>query len=248
MAGATLPGRLTWHRATVLDTRMENAHARTLVLDVPMWPGHLAGQHVDIRLTAEDGYQAERSYSIASPPDQATLELTVEVIADGEVSPYLGEEVREGDHFELRGPIGGHFTWRPADGGPLALIGGGSGIVPLMAMLRARRSAGASVPASLLASFRTWDDMLYRDELQAMMRDPALQVTYTLTRSVPPTWTGGARRVDATMLAERIPSPVSRPHIFVCGPTPFVEAVASHLVDLGYPPATIRTERFGPTG
>lgn len=248
MAGTALPGRLRWQLATVVATRMENTHARTLVLDVPDWPGHLAGQHVDIRLTAEDGYQAQRSYSIASAPAGETLELTVEVLADGEVSPYLGEEVREDDQFELRGPIGGHFTWEPGDGGPLVLVGGGSGIVPLMAMLRVRKAAGSPVPTTLLASFRTWDDMLYRDELRDLVHDPALQVAYTLTRAVPPTWTGGARRIDAAMLAERIPPPVLAPRIFVCGPTPFVETVAASLVDLGYPAASIRTERFGPTG
>lgn len=237
-----------WHAATVVDTRMENAHARTLVLDVPGWPGHLAGQHVDIRLTAEDGYQAQRSYSIASAPCGEQLELTIEVIAEGEVSPYLGEEVREGDRFELRGPIGGLFTWQPRDGGPLALIGGGSGVVPLMAMLRVRSTAGSTASTTLLASFRTWNDMLYREELRELVHDPALQVSYTLTREVPPNWTGGARRVDAAMLAERIPSPDSNPHLLICGPTPFVESVASNLVDLGYDPASIRTERFGPTG
>ena len=248
MARTALPGRLSWHLATVIATRMENAHARTLLLEVPGWPGHLAGQHVDIRLTAEDGYQAERSYSIASAPDGDRIELTVEVINDGEVSPYLAEEVREGDQFEVRGPIGGHFIWRPQDGGPLVLIGGGSGLVPLMAMIRVRSAAGSSVPTALLASFRTWDDMLYRDELRDLVHDQALQVTYTLTRSVPPNWTGGARRIDAAMLAERIPSPTDAPRIYVCGPTPFVESVSANLVALGYEPGSIRTERFGPTG
>ncbi len=248
MAGTTLPGRLTWRLATVADTRMENAHARTLLLHVPGWPGHLAGQHVDLRLTAEDGYQAERSYSIASAPDGDRIELTVEVIADGEVSPYLAEEVREGDQFEVRGPIGGHFVWRPEDGGPLVLIGGGSGLVPLMAMLRVRAVAGATIPTTLLASFRTLGDVLFREELRDLVHDPSLQVTYTLTRAVPPNWTGGARRIDAAMLAERIPPPADTPLIYVCGPTPFVESVATNLVALGYEPASIRTERFGPTG
>jgi ferredoxin-NADP reductase len=227
---------------------MENAHAKTLVLHVPNWPGHQAGQHVDIRLTAEDGYQVERSYSIASAPDGERLELTVEVIADGEVSPYLAEELREDDQIELRGPIGGHFTWSPADGGPLVLIGGGSGLVPLMAMLRVRAASGTSVPTQVLASFRSWDDMLYRDELRELVRGPGLDVSYTLTRAVPPTWTGGARRVDAAMLAEKLVPASADPQIYVCGPTPFVEAVATALVELGYDPATIRTERFGPTG
>ena len=248
MAGTTLPGRLTWHLATVTGSRMENAHAKTLVLEVPGWPGHEAGQHIDLRLTAEDGYQAERSYSIASAPDGERLELMVETIADGEVSPYLVEEVRDGDQFELRGPIGGHFTWSPADGGPLVLIGGGSGLVPLMAMLRVRAASDRPVPTQLLASFRTWDDMLYRDELRELVHDPGLDVSYTLTRAVPPTWTGGARRVDAAMLAEKLVPPAAGPRIYVCGPTPFVETVASALVDLGYAPASIRTERFGPTG
>jgi ferredoxin-NADP reductase len=248
MAGTTLPGRLTWRLATVTGTRQENGHARTLELEVPGWPGHKAGQHVDLRLTAEDGYQAERSYSIASAPAGERIELTVETIVDGEVSPYLAEEVREGDQFELRGPIGGHFTWTPADGGPLALIGGGSGLVPLMAMLRVRAASVQPVPAQVLASFRTWDDMLYRDELRGLVRDPGLELSYTLTRGVPPTWTGGARRVDAVMLAEKLVPPSARPLLYVCGPTPFVEAVASALVDLGYDPASVRTERFGPTG
>lgn len=248
MAGTTLPGRLTWHLGTVVDTRMENAHAKTLLLNVPGWPGHKAGQHVDIRLTAEDGYQAERSYSIASAPQGEQLELTVEVIADGEVSPYLAEELRTGDQIELRGPIGGHFAWSPADGGPLVLIGGGSGLVPLMAMLRVRAISGSGIPTQMLASFRTWDDMLYRDELRELVHDPTLAVSFTLTRAIPPTWTGGARRVDAAMLAEKLVPPVDAPHIFVCGPTPFVETVAAALVQLGYDPASIRTERFGPTG
>jgi ferredoxin-NADP reductase len=170
------------------------------------------------------------------------------VLADGEVSPYLGEEVREGDRFEVRGPIGGHFTWRPEDGGPLVLIGGGSGIVPLMAMLRVRAAANSTVPTLLLASFRTWDDMLFRDELRDLIRDPTLQVSYTLTRAVPPNWTGGARRIDAVMLAEKLVPPGAEPKIYVCGPTPFVEAAASLLVGLQYDPLQIRTERFGPTG
>lgn len=248
MAGTAIPGRLTWRAATVIATRMEHAHARTLVLEVPGWPGHQAGQHVDIRLTAEDGYQATRSYSIASAPDGDYLELTVVVITDGEVSPYLAEDVREDDRFEVRGPLGGHFIWSPDAGGPLVLIGGGSGIIPLMAMLRMRQQRSSRIPTQLLASFRRWDDMLFREELRDLAHDPTCSITYTLTRAVPRNWTGHVRRVDAPMLAERLVAPAARPRIYVCGPTPFVESVATNLVTLGYDPAHIRTERFGPTG
>lgn len=248
MAGTTLPGRLTWHLATVVETRMENAHVTTLVLEVPNWPGHRAGQHVDIRLTAEDGYQAERSYSIASASTGTRIELTVEIIGDGEVSPYLAEELHEGDQLELRGPIGGHFAWSPSSGGPLVLIGGGSGVVPLMAMARARVEEHSTIPTQMLVSYRSWEDMIYRDELRELVHDPTLTVTYTLTRTAPPQWTGYRRRVDAAMLAECLVPPSQAPLIFVCGPTPFVETVASTLVDLGFAPESIRTERFGPTG
>ena len=227
--------------------RPETPGAKTLALDVPGWPGHRAGQHVDIRLTSEDGYQAERSYSIASAPGAGPLELTIERIDDGEVSPYLVDELRPGDGFELRGPIGGWFTWEPGDGGPLLLIGGGSGLVPLMAMLRDRAARARDVEARLLLSARRFEDVLYRDELMALAGG-GVAIHQTLTRAQPPGWTGWGRRVDADMLDAVGPGPDASPRTYVCGPTPFVEAVASLLVGLGHRPATVKTERFGPTG
>jgi len=226
----------------------ETAHAKTIVLDVPDWPGHLAGQHVDVRLTAEDGYQAERSYSIASAPETAELSLTVVIFDDGEVSPYLVEELQVGDQFELRGPVGGYFTWRTTDGGPLLLLAGGSGLVPLMAMLRHHAARGSDVPARLLVSARSFEDVLYRDELAALSGHGGVEVSYALTRRQPEGWTGFSRRVDAEMLRAIAPSAAEHPRIYVCGPTAFVEFVADRLVDLGYPPTAIRAERFGPTG
>src|SRR5207302_2051705 len=196
----------------------------------------LPGQHGDVRLTAEDGYQAERSYSIASAPNGTThVDLTVERLDDGEVSPYLTEELRPGDQIELRGPVGGYFIWEPSRGGPLLLLAGGSGVVPLMAMVRRRAAVGSDVEARLVFSSRAWDDVIYRDELERL-KDDGLTVVHTLTRSHPPGWTGYARRVDAQMLAEVGPSPSERPQIFVCGPTPFVESVAQALVELGHEP------------
>jgi len=230
----------------VLDVVPETARVKTLRLDVPDWPGHLPGQHVDVRLTAEDGYQAQRSYSIASPPDRP-LELTVELIEDGEVSPYLTEELRTGDRFELRGPVGGYFVWEPSRGGPLFLVAGGSGVVPFRAMLLQLASTGADVHATLLHSSRSWEDVIYRDELTELA-DAEIKVVHTLTRSQPEGWDGYARRVDSEMLTEAGPPPDARPHVYVCGPTPFVETVANALVGLGHDPATVRTERFGPTG
>jgi ferredoxin-NADP reductase len=232
----------------VRTVQAETRRATTLVVDVPGWPGHLAGQHVDVRLTAEDGYQAERSYSIASPPeDGGELALTVERLEDGEVSGYLCDEARPGDGFELRGPIGGYFTWQPADGGPLVLVGGGSGVVPLAAMLRHRAAARADVDARLLVSARRWDDVLYRDELGAMARG-GVDVRYTLTAATPPGWQGWSRRVDADMLSDLGPHPARRPRVYVCGPTSFVEHVADLLVAGGHEPQRVKTERFGPTG
>jgi ferredoxin-NADP reductase len=220
----------------------------TLVLDVPGWPGHRAGQHVDVRLTAEDGYQAQRSYSIASAPEQPELALTVERFDDGEVSPYLVDVVRAGDRFELRGPIGGWFTWDAPQGGPLLLIAGGSGLVPLMAMLRHRQLAGSDAEARLLLSTRSPGDVLYARELEAIAAEPGVTVVHTYTRSRPEAWTGFARRVDRAMLEEVSWPPADRPQAFVCGPTAFVEAVADGLVALGHDPDRIRTERFGATG
>jgi ferredoxin-NADP reductase len=239
---------IAWRTSTVRETVGETPRARTIVLDVPGWPGHVAGQHVDLRLTAEDGYQAQRSYSIASAPEQAELALTVERIDDGEVSPYLTEELRAGDALELRGPVGGHFTWRVEDGGPLLLLAGGSGLVPLMAMLRHRAARASSVEARLLVSAGRLEEVLYRAELDGLAGGDGLEVDYTLTRSRPDGWTGYGRRVDAEMLEAVGPGPAREPRVFVCGPTPFVEHVANLLVDLGHMPRTIRAERFGPTG
>jgi ferredoxin-NADP reductase len=254
MARAAVLGRLTprgpiaWRTVTVREVVRETPRIVTLVLDVPEWPGHRAGQHVDLRLTAEDGYQAQRSYSIASAPELDDVELTIELVDDGEVSPYLVEELRPGDTFEIRGPIGGHFSWDVGQGGSLLLVGGGSGVVPLMSMLRHRGARGSDVEAHLLVSARTGEDALYRDELDALEPRAGLHVTWTFTREAPAGWNGYARRVDAAMLADVAPAPDARPLIFVCGSTPFVEAVADLLVDGGYDPRTIHAERFGPTG
>jgi ferredoxin-NADP reductase len=247
MAGAALLGRLTWQLADVVDVVAETPRVKTIAFDVRGWPGHRAGQHVDIRLTAEDGYQAQRSYSIASAPNGTRLELTVVRIDDGEVSPYLADELQPGDQIELRGPVGGYFVWEPAQGGPVLLVAGGSGIAPLMAMIRRRAAAGSDADTRLLFSSRGWDDIIYRDELERLNGN-GLTVVHTLTPSQPPGWTGYARRVDAEMLAEVGPSPAEQPRVYVCGPTPFVEAVAEALVQLGHEPRAIKTERFGPTG
>ncbi|HEX2293575.1 MAG TPA: ferredoxin reductase [Gaiellaceae bacterium] len=245
MARAAVLGRLTWRVAEVVDIVDETPRVKTLRLDVDDWPGHLPGQHVDIRLTAEDGYQAQRSYSIASAPASGELELTVELVEDGEVSPYLLEELRAGDRFELRGPVGGYFVWEPARGGPLFLVAGGSGVVPFRSMLRQLVDEGGGVEATLLLSSRTWDDVIYREELAGL---DGVRVVHTLTRAQPEGWDGYARRVDLQLLAEVGPAPARMPLVYVCGPTPFVEAVASGLVQLGHDPTAIRTERFGPTG
>ena len=238
---------LTWRVATVARLQSETPSATTLILDVLDWPGQLAGQHVDVRLTAEDGYQAERSYSIASAPQDPDLALTVERIDDGEVSPYLTDELHPGDQLELRGPIGGYFTWDAADGGPLLLLAGGSGLVPLMAMLRHRAAAKSTAEATVLVSARSWDDVLYRDEL-ATHGEHGVAVRYTLTREQPPGWAGWAGRVNVDMLRELGADPGVQLRVFVCGPTGFVEHVADLLVELGHDPHRIKTERFGPTG
>jgi ferredoxin-NADP reductase len=244
--------RLPWREVAIREIRPETPSAKTLVLDVPGWPGHAAGQHVDIRLTAEDGYQAQRSYSIASAPAAPNVELTVERIDDGEVSPYLTEEARPGDGFELRGPIGGYFVWDAARDEPVLLVGGGSGLAPLMAMLRHRRATGTAVDARLLLSARTREDVLYRDELEELAADgePAPPVVrITLTREDPPPgWNGFRGRIDRDMLTELGLPPSERPRAYVCGPTPFVEEAARLLVELGHEPARVHTERFGPTG
>jgi len=218
---------------------------KTIVLDVPDWPGHRAGQHLDVRLTAEDGYRAEREYSIASAPGEPVA-ITVERLADGEVSPYLTDELRRGDELELRGPFGGHFVWGPENGGPLLLVAGGSGVVPLRAMLRHRSRSGSDVPVRLLYSSRSLEDVIYRDELDEP--EPGVEVFHALTREQPAGWTGYARRVDAALLGEVAWPAEEDPQSFVCGPTSFVETVASGLVGLGYAPERVKTERFGATG
>ena len=242
---------IIWRTVTVRELIRETAHACTIVFDVPGWPGHRAGQHVDVRLTAEDGYQAERSYSIASAPEDPQLALTIERIDDGEVSPYLADELQPGDELELRGPIGGPFTWDAAQGGPLLLLAGGSGLVPLMAMLRHHEAAASDAEARLLVSSRTREDLLFRDELARQAQRPGVTVEVTLTRAQPDGWDGHAGRIDAPMLTAlgwAGPDAAAAPHAYVCGPTPFVEHAADLLVALGHDPAAVRTERFGPTG
>jgi ferredoxin-NADP reductase len=225
----------------VVEVAPENARTKSIVLDAHDWPGHLPGQHVDVRLTAEDGYQVQRSYSIASAPRDEKLVLTVERLADGEVSPYLTDVLEPGDELELRGPIGGYFVWQEALGGPLLLVAGGSGVVPLRAMLRHHRATASEIPVRLLYSARTRDDLIYRDELEDY------ETTITLTREQPPNWNGRTGRVGPDLLAETAWSAAERPLVYVCGPTGFVEAVADALVTVGHSPARIRTERFGPT-
>jgi ferredoxin-NADP reductase len=244
--------RLEWQVSRVLEIRDETPRAKTLTLEVPSWPGHRAGQHVDIRLVAEDGYRAERSYSIASAPEDAAVALTIERLDDGEVSPYLADVLRPGDGLEVRGPIGGYFVWTAMNAGPLLLVAGGSGIVPLMAMLRHRAHADATtragVPTRLLYSARTWDDVIYKEELNRIAADAGVSVHFALTRTVPADWSGYRRRVDRAMLEEVSWRASDAPNVFVCGPTPFTESVATLLVELGHDPARVRTERFGPTG
>jgi ferredoxin-NADP reductase len=230
--------RLTWQVARVVELVAENARTTSLVLQPPDWPGHLAGQHVDVRLTAEDGYQTQRSYSIASAPEDEHLVLTVERLDDGEVSPYLTETVQPGDELELRGPVGGYFVWEQSLGGPLLLVGGGSGVVPLRAMLRYHRAVGSDLPARLLYSARTQADLIYQRELSGF------DTTITLTREH---WAGRTGRVDRELLEEVAWPATDHPLVYVCGPTGFVEAVTTALVALGHDPSRVRTERFGPT-
>jgi ferredoxin-NADP reductase len=226
----------------------ETTRTRSIVLEIPSWAGHRAGQHVDVRLTAEDGYQAQRSYSIASAPEDGYVVLTVERLDDGEVSPYLTQELRAGDELELRGPIGDYFVWEEKLGGPLFLVAGGSGVVPLRAMLRHYVAVGRPVPLRLLYSARSLPDVVYRDELSRMRRDEGLDIRLTLTRRQPVGWSEYARRIDLPLLAEvAFPSDAGS-LTFICGPTGFVEAAAGALVELGHEPSRIRTERFGPTG
>jgi len=246
VARAAVRRRLTplpWRTARLVDARAETPTARTLVLDVEDWPGHLAGQHVDIRLTAADGYVARRTYSIASAPDVGHLELTVQLVPGGEVSAFLVEDYRIGDPLEVRGPLGGWFVWGPMLDGPVLLVGGGSGVVPLMAMLRHRRDSGNGSPFRLVYSVRRPDDAYYRAELEAKSGD-GIEVTIVYTRKAPDGW----RRPPHRLTKADLPPPDDSPRVYVCGPTPFVESVATLLIDLGHDPVQIRTERFGPTG
>jgi ferredoxin-NADP reductase len=244
---AGVPGRIPWRIAEVAEVRPETPRTKSISLRVPGWEGHRAGQHVDVRLTAPDGYQAQRSYSVASAPENGRVELLVERLEEGEVSPYLTDELRVGDGLELRGPIGGWFAWEARDGGPLLLVAGGSGIAPLMAMIRHRKEAGSDAPVRLLYSSRSHEEIVFREELDRLATgDDELRVTHTLTRSQPPGWTGYDRRIDAEMLGEVAPEEFAL--AFVCGPTPLVEGVATALVGLGHDPTRVKTERFGPTG
>jgi ferredoxin-NADP reductase len=249
MARAAVLGRLTWRVGRVVAVHDESASARTLVLDVPDWPGHLPGQHVDVRLTADDCYSTQRSYSIASAPQGTRVDLTVERLDDGEVSPYLTGVLRPGDPLELRGPIGGWFAWHPQEQAPTLLVAGGSGVVPLMAMVRTRLARGSATPMRLIYSTRTPDTLLYGEELRRLAEgDPALRVDLVYTRSAPAGWSGLVGRLDAAGLAALSWPPAAKPACFVCGPTGFVEAVANLLVDQGQDPGRIKTERFGPSG
>jgi len=232
----------------VVEVIDETAQTRSIVLDVGGWPGHRAGQHVDVRLTAADGYQAERSYSIASAPEDAQLVLTVERLDAGEVSPYLADELRPGDELELRGPIGGYFVWEQALGGPLLLLAGGSGIVPLRSMLRHHAATESRVPVRLLYSARTIEDVIYQDELAQYATLDDVEIRFALTRAWPEGWQGYRRRIDRAMLEEVAWPPSAAALVYVCGPTAFVEVAASTLVELGHDARRIKTERFGPTG
>jgi ferredoxin-NADP reductase len=243
MVETAVAGRLTWLAASVAGAVQETPRVRTLELDVPGWPGHRAGQHLDVRLTAEDGYQAQRSYSIGSAPGDGVA-LTIERLEDGEVSPYLVDEAREGDQVEVRGPIGGYFVWDGDEPEPVLLVAGGSGVVPLMAMARRRARIGSSAPMRLIYSSRTWEDVIYRDEFETL----AVEVVHTLTREQPPGWTGYSRRIDVELLSEVAWPASESPRVYVCGSTRFVDAAADGLLELGYEADWIRTERFGATG
>jgi ferredoxin-NADP reductase len=250
---ASRPSPIAWWIATVTAFRDETPTVRSFTLVVPDWPGHRAGQHVDLRLTAEDGYSVERSYSIASEPERTgEIDITVEEIPGGEVSPFLREVVVVGDRLEVRGPIGGYFVWEAigADASePLFLVAGGSGVVPLMAMLRHRARAGARNPTRLLFSSRHEEEVIYRAELDTLAAaGDGFEVVQTLTRSQPPGWTGYARRIDDRMIAEVLAPLGPQARCFICGPTALVEVAANALVRLGLPGDRIRTERFGPTG
>ena len=247
MARTALPGRLSWQLATVVELVAETPRTKTILLEAPDWQGHRAGQHLDIRLTSEDGYQAQRSYSIASAPADSHLAITVERLDDGEVSPFLTDELRVGDEFELRGPIGGYFVWQPSISRPLLMLAGGSGVVPFRAMLRDWAAGPRAQKPRLLYSSRSFDQVIYRDELLAYARD-GVEVEITLTRSWPENWTGHRGRIDGPLLEEFAFAVTEDPIAYVCGPNGFVEAAAQALIELSYPPARVRTERFGPSG
>jgi ferredoxin-NADP reductase len=247
METTALSRRLTWQVGTAVELVAETPRARSIVLDLPGWSGHRAGQHVDVRLTADDGYQAQRSYSIASAPEDDQLVLTVERLSDGEVSPYLVDDMRIGDELELRGPIGGYFVWEEPLGGPLLWVAGGSGLVPFRSMWRHHRAVRSTVPVRLLCSARSLPLLIYRDELMRL-KAAGMDVSVTLTREQPERWPGYRGRVDQDLLGQVSWSPEEHPLIYVCGPTAFVEATGSALVALGHEPGRVRTERFGGTG
>lgn len=234
-----------WRPARVVDATTATPSARILRLQVPGWPGNDAGQHVDVRLTAEDGYQAVRSYSLGSYGPAETIELAVDEIPAGEVSPYLVRDVLPGDELEVKGPLGAYFVWRVGGEVPVQLIAGGSGIVPLVAIARAARDAGAAASVRLLYSVRTEKDAIYRDELERSAADGGVAVTWRYTRAAPEGWPGAVGRIDEAALREAVWTPAESPIVYVCGPTGFVEHVADALVGLGHPSARIRTERFG---
>jgi len=249
MARAAVPRRLNWQQARVVELVEETAQTTSIVLEPAEWPGHKAGQHVDVRLTADDGYQAQRSYSIASGPEDDHLVLTVERLDDGEVSPYLVGELRGGDELELRGPIGGYFVWQRSLAGPLLLVAGGSGIVPFRSILRHRAAVGSDVPARLLYSARALDDVIYREELAAIQAaGDGVDISFTLTREWPQDWSGHRGRIDRKLLEEAAWPVTETPLTYICGPSGFVESAAGTLVGIGHDPSRIRTERFGPTG
>jgi ferredoxin-NADP reductase len=249
MARAAVLGRLTWRVAEVAAVRDETPTARTIVLEVPGWPGHRAGQHVDVRLTAPDGYSAQRSYSIASAPGGSRVELTVQRLADGEVSPYLTQTLAVGDPLELRGPIGGWFVWDPDGAAPVLLVAGGSGVVPLMAMIRTRATVGSQTPFALIYSVRAAAAALYAGEIaEREQAGGGLAVTYVYTRTAPAGSAQAAGRIGPEVIATAGFPPGKSPAVFVCGPTGFVETAANLLVAAGHDPRTIKTERFGPSG
>jgi ferredoxin-NADP reductase len=248
MARAALPGRLKWQLGTVIELIDETARARSIVLELPDWPGHAPGQHVDVRLTAADGYQAQRSYSIASSAEEGHLVLTVERLDDGEVSPYLVGELVPGDELELRGPIGGYFVWDDSNQGPVLLVAGGSGIVPFRSMLRHCAALQSAVPVRVLYSARSPGEVIYREELLRFAAHEEVDVRITFTREWPESWRGSRGRIDRRLLAEVSWPAAEKPAVYVCGPSGFVETAASGLVENGHEPSRIRTERFGPSG